>query len=102
MRARLSPLLPAGVPPALTPRPTTDKHFAAAVEAYTSALELQPTAVLYANRAAAHLALEAYGAALADAEKSVELDSAYVKASAAPERVPWICASRRRLAFQAH
>ena len=69
-------------PPALTRRPTADKHFAAAVEAYTGALELLPTAVLFANRAAAHLALEAYGSALADAERSVELDSAYVKARA--------------------
>lgn len=65
-----------------------EKHFVAAVEAYTSALELQPTAVLYANRAAAHLALEAYGSALADAEKSVEFDSSYVKASTSADLLP--------------
>ena len=57
-----------------------EHHFAGAVTAYTRAINLQPSAVLYANRAAAHLALEAYGSALADAEKSVELDSSYVKA----------------------
>ena len=56
------------------------KHFARAVELYTSALEARPSAVLYANRAAAHLALENCGAALADAESSVQLDASYVKA----------------------
>lgn len=46
---------------------------------YTSALELRPSAILYANRAAAHLQLENYGAALADAESSVQLDATYIK-----------------------
>jgi hypothetical protein len=85
-------------PPALTPRLIADKHFAAAVEAYTGALELLPSAVLFANRAAAHLALEAYGSALADAEKSVEADPTYVKARAATGRGLWICCFRRPLA----
>ena len=46
---------------------------------YTSALELAPSAILYSNRAAAHLALESCGAALADAEISVQLDPSYTK-----------------------
>jgi hypothetical protein len=37
--------------------------------------------VYYANRAAAHIKLESYGAAVADAEKSTELDPKYIKAS---------------------
>ncbi len=58
----------------------TEKHYAAAIDRYTQAVQAAPSAVLYANRAAAHLSLENYGAALADAEKSLELDSSYVKA----------------------
>jgi tetratricopeptide (TPR) repeat protein len=49
------------------------------VTLYTSALELCPNAILYANRAAAHLALENYGSALADAQSSVQLDAQYIK-----------------------
>lgn len=56
------------------------KHFSRAVTLYTSALEVLPSAVLYANRAAANLALENCGAALADAESSVQLDATYIKA----------------------
>lgn len=48
---------------------------------YTAALAFDPaSAVLYANRAAAHTRLENFGSALADATKAVDLDPTYVKA----------------------
>jgi serine/threonine-protein phosphatase 5 len=51
-----------------------------AVTAYSEALENSPSAVLFANRAAAHLKLETYGSAIADAEASMRLDPTYLKA----------------------
>lgn len=51
-----------------------------AVAGYTAALALDPTsAVLYANRSAAHARLENFGSAHADATRAVELDRGYVK-----------------------
>ena len=59
----------------------TEKHYVKAVSGYSAALSLDPTsAVLFANRAAAHLKLENYGSALADAGRAIELDPKYVKA----------------------
>jgi tetratricopeptide (TPR) repeat protein len=56
------------------------KHFTAAVEGYTKAIELNPAnAVYFANRAAAHIRLENFGSALEDATKAIELNSKYVK-----------------------
>ena len=58
------------------------KHFPAALEGYTRAIELNPTSAVYhANRSAAHLRLEAYGSALSDATRAIELDPKYVKVS---------------------
>ena len=57
-----------------------DRHWAQAVAGYTRAIEANPTsAILYANRAAAHIRLENYGSAIADGTQAVELDSTYVK-----------------------
>ncbi|GIL91320.1 hypothetical protein Vretimale_17737 [Volvox reticuliferus] len=56
------------------------KHFAAAIEGYTRAIDLNPNnAIYWANRAAAHIKLENYGAAVADAEKATEIDPKYIK-----------------------
>jgi len=58
-----------------------DKHYVAAVDGYTRAIELDPTnAVYYGNRAFAHIRLENYGSAVADADKAIELDPKYIKA----------------------
>ena len=56
------------------------RHYGKAVELYSAAIDHQETAVLFANRAAAHISLENYGSALADAEKAVALDPGYTKA----------------------
>jgi serine/threonine-protein phosphatase 5 len=63
----VSPLLAAG-------------KYTHAVTAYSEALENSPSAVLFANRAAAHLKLETYGSAIADAEAAMRLDPTYLKA----------------------
>ncbi|KXZ53876.1 hypothetical protein GPECTOR_6g794 [Gonium pectorale] len=56
------------------------KHFIAAIDGYTRAIELNPNnAIYWANRAAAHIKLENYGAAVADAEKATEVDPKYIK-----------------------
>ena len=58
-----------------------DKHFTQAVDLYTRAIELAPeSAILYANRAAAHMRLENYGSALADATSAIDKDPKYIKA----------------------
>ncbi|TMW68806.1 hypothetical protein Poli38472_006274 [Pythium oligandrum] len=54
--------------------------FAAAVELYTAAIELFPTAIYYANRAAAHVKSESYGLAIDDASAAIKLDPSYIKA----------------------
>ena len=57
------------------------KRYAKAVAGYTAALALDPaSAILYANRSAAHARLENFGSALADATRAVETDPTYVKA----------------------
>ncbi|KAK9843424.1 hypothetical protein WJX81_001775 [Elliptochloris bilobata] len=57
-----------------------DKHFTKAVDLYTQAIELTPgNAILYANRAAAHVRLENYGSALADATSAIDKDPKYIK-----------------------
>ncbi len=49
--------------------------FSEARSLYTQALEQEPdNAVLYAQRSCIHLQLRSYGAASADASKSIELD----------------------------
>ncbi|CAI5744666.1 unnamed protein product [Peronospora destructor] len=54
--------------------------FLVAVEFYTKAIELVPSAIFYANRAAAHVKSENYGSAIDDASAAIDLDSRYVKA----------------------
>lgn len=57
-----------------------EHQFGEAVEGYTKAILISPTnAVYYANRAAAHIHLENFGCALADASKAIELDPKYTK-----------------------
>lgn len=57
-----------------------EKHYAAAVHLYTQAIDLQPdNAVLYANRAFAHIKIEEYGSAVMDASKAIEADPTYAK-----------------------
>ncbi len=52
-----------------------------AIKYYTLAIAHNNTsAVLYSNRAAAHLRLEEYGSSLADAELAIKNDPAYIKA----------------------
>ena len=56
-------------------------RFLQAVDLYTRALEVGPrTPALFCNRAAAHLKIENYGTALADAESALELDKTFQKA----------------------
>ena len=56
-------------------------QFDKAIELYTSAIEIDPeNAILYSNRSFAHLKMESYGYSLADATKSIELNSGYIKA----------------------
>ena len=56
-------------------------HFkvATAIELYSRAIELVPTAIFYANRAAAHVKSESYGLAIDDASAAIALDEGYVK-----------------------
>ena len=59
-----------------------ENKFARAAELYTEALEVNPgSAILWANRAFAHVKLEEYGSAVEDADKAIECDSNYVKVS---------------------
>ncbi|KAF1795261.1 Metallo-dependent phosphatase-like [Phytophthora cactorum] len=54
--------------------------FSQAVDLYTKAIELVPTAIFYANRAAAHVKSESYGLAIEDASAAIELEPSYIKA----------------------
>lgn len=57
------------------------KQYDAAIEAYTKAIELDPTnAVYYSNRAAAHSSKSSHAAAITDAEKALEIDPSFVRA----------------------
>jgi serine/threonine-protein phosphatase 5 len=52
-----------------------------AIEHYTKAIKLDSSnAIYFANRAQAEIKLEQYGAAIADCDKSIELDPSYFKA----------------------
>ncbi len=58
----------------------SEKHYAAAIQLYTKAIGFNPNnAIYWSNRAAAHIKLENYGAAVTDAEKATELDPKYIK-----------------------
>lgn len=55
-------------------------HYQNAVEMYTEAIQLDPfNAALWSNRAFAYIKTEAYGYALIDASRAIELDEAFVK-----------------------
>lgn len=90
------------------------KRFGSAVKAYTEAIELNPTAVLFGaqdaqtphrpsslthtccatgNRAFANLKMENFGLAISDAEKALELDETYIKVS--PASTSALCTSPR-------
>lgn len=51
-----------------------------AVEKYTEAIKILPTAVYYSNRAQAYIKQESYGLAIADATSAIGLDNTYIKA----------------------
>ncbi len=51
-----------------------------AVEFYRQAIDEEPSAVLYGNRAFCHIKLENFGSAIADADAALALDPRYVKA----------------------
>jgi len=53
--------------------------YSQAAEKYTQAIELRPTAILYANRAQALIKIESYGAAILDADAALALDPTYMK-----------------------
>ena len=55
------------------------RKFSQAAEKYSAAIELQPTAVFFANRAMAMIKMESYGLAILDANEAISLDPAYVK-----------------------
>lgn len=58
----------------------SEQDYPLAVELYSKAIDIFPTAVLYANRSITHLKLESVGYALTDASRAIELDKTYVKA----------------------
>ena len=58
-----------------------NEKFNEAIDLYSSAIELNSNnAVLFANRSIANLRIENFGYALADANKAIECDKAYLKA----------------------
>lgn len=50
-----------------------------AIELYTAAIQLHPTAIYHANRAAAHIKTESYGLAIEDATVAISLNKSYLK-----------------------
>lgn len=58
----------------------SQSKYVLAAEKYTEAINLYPTAILYSNRAQALIKLEAYGAAILDANEAIALDESYIKA----------------------
>ncbi|CAM9197577.1 unnamed protein product [Chrysoparadoxa australica] len=57
-----------------------DGKFTQAVEKYSEAITMHPTAIFLGNRAMAYLNLENYGLAILDAEEALTLDPDYLKA----------------------
>ncbi|KDD75869.1 calcineurin-like phosphoesterase [Helicosporidium sp. ATCC 50920] len=58
-----------------------DKHYQQAADLYSAAIELYPeNAVYWSNRAFAHIRMENFGSALADASRALECDGSYAKA----------------------
>ena len=57
------------------------KHFPAAIDRYSAAIDIDPTnPIYYSNRAFAHIRLEAYGSAIEDATTAIKCDPKFVKA----------------------
>ena len=57
-----------------------EKHYVRAIDAYSRAVHHNPKSpILYSNRAFAHLRLENYGSAVADATQALKLDPKYIK-----------------------
>ncbi|XP_065894494.1 serine/threonine-protein phosphatase 5-like [Dysidea avara] len=57
-----------------------DKKYVEAIEFYTKAIDVNPSvASYYGNWSIAHLRTEAFGYALQDASKALELDKNYIK-----------------------
>lgn len=57
-----------------------ENKLSSAVEKYTEAIGVLPTAVYYSNRAQAYIKQESYGLAIADATSAIQLDNTYIKA----------------------
>jgi serine/threonine-protein phosphatase 5 len=58
-----------------------ENKYQQALDYYSQAIELNPnSAILFGNRAFAHLKLENYGTAIEDATKAIEIDPKYIKA----------------------
>ncbi|GMG22315.1 unnamed protein product [Ambrosiozyma monospora] len=55
-------------------------NFEKAIDFYTKAIEIQPNAIYYSNRAQANIKLENYGLAINDANASIKLNKDYLKA----------------------
>lgn len=57
------------------------KNYTEAIDAYTKAIDLDPTnVVFYSNRAAAHASLDNYTDAIIDAQEAIKLDPKFVRA----------------------
>lgn len=56
--------------------------FARAMDAYSKAIDLAPSAILFANRAFCHTKLENFGSAIVDATEAIKLDPRYPKVEA--------------------
>ncbi|PAV56605.1 hypothetical protein WR25_04152 [Diploscapter pachys] len=56
-----------------------DQLYDVAIELYSLAIDILPSAVLYANRSMANMKRELYGSALEDADRAIELDPKYIK-----------------------
>ena len=86
MEVEEGPALPAQTAEAeaLGHKAAGNEHFkagkwSAALVCYTAGIECAPTAVLLSNRAACHLKMESFGAAIVDADRAIALDPRYVK-----------------------
>lgn len=54
--------------------------YLAALKFYTKGVDCSPSAALLGNRAAVHLKMESFGAAMTDANRAISLDKTYIKA----------------------
>ncbi|VFQ92266.1 unnamed protein product [Cuscuta campestris] len=80
--ASFSPVLLASVAKERGNKHFNDKSWNEAVTCYSQSIKHAPTAVAYANRAAAHLKLSEYKLTEADCTEALKLDDKYLKAYA--------------------